>query len=87
MLWKVSKCHIFIGPCKDTPVHVMFLSSPEEICIYFDGGIASVCVLHLYYAFTKKDNSIPSLQAVCIKEKQRLPELESFVVETMTRCI
>ncbi|XP_023718759.1 FAD synthase isoform X2 [Cryptotermes secundus] len=59
--------------------------SPEEICVYFDGDIASNCVLHLYCALIQKEGSIPRIQAVCIKEKQHLPELESFVVETITR--
>jgi hypothetical protein len=70
-----------------TPVHTVFPSSPEEICIYFDGEITSNCVLHLYCALTQKEGSIPRIRAVCIKEKQHLPELESFVVETITRCL
>lgn len=70
-----------------TASHIVFLSSPEETCIYFDGGIESNCVLHLYYALTQKEDLISRTQAMCIKEKLNLPELESFVNETISRYV
>jgi hypothetical protein len=87
-MWKVFKCDIMLLCLHiDASVHIVFLSSPEEICIYFDGGIESNCVLHIYYALTQKEGFSPITQAVCIKEKQHLPELKSFVNETITRCV
>ncbi|XP_069683628.1 FAD synthase-like isoform X2 [Periplaneta americana] len=59
--------------------------SSEEICIYFDGGIESTCILHMYYALTAKEDFIPRTQVACIKEKKVLQELEAFVKETISR--
>ncbi|XP_018008214.1 FAD synthase [Hyalella azteca] len=64
---------------------------PEEISVCFNGGKDCLAVLHLYYLALNQRlcsadaATLPTIQAVYIKEQNSFPQITKFVDETINR--